>query len=99
MRRGGWTYVMTNEARGVLYIGVTADLAARVDQHQRRQGSAFCRKYNLTRLVHAELRATIDEAIVREEALKAWKRAGKIELIESANPEWRDLSVHLTKAS
>ena len=71
MRRGGWTYVMTNKPRGVLYVGVTADLAARVEQHRNGQGSAFCRKYNLTWLVHAEEHATIEEAIVREKALKA----------------------------
>jgi len=99
MRRGGWTYIMTNKPRGVLYVGVTADLAARIDQHRQGKGSAFCRKYNLTCLVHAELHATIEEAIVREKALKAWKRAWKIELIGSANPEWRDLYDHLAEAS
>jgi putative endonuclease len=87
MRRGGWTYVMTNKPHGVLYVGVTADLAARIDQHRQGKGSAFCRKYNLTRLVHAEPHATIGEAIVREKALKAWQRAWKIALIESANPD------------
>lgn len=90
---------MANKPRGVLYVGVSADLAARVDQHQRGAGSAFCRKYNLKRLVHAELHATIEEAIVREKALKAWKRAWKIEPIEASNPEWRDLSEHLAEAS
>ena len=99
MRRGGWTYIMTNRPRGVLYVGVTADLAARVDQHRQGKGSAFCRKYNLTQLVHAEPHATIEEAIVREKALKAWQRAWKVELIESGNPEWRDLSEHLGEAS
>ena len=99
MRRGGWTYIMTNKPSGVLYVGVTADLAARVDQHKQGKGSIFCRRYNLTLLVHAELHATIEEAIVREKALKAWKRDWKIALIENANPEWRDLSEHLGEAS
>ncbi|RYD88281.1 MAG: GIY-YIG nuclease family protein [Sphingomonadales bacterium] len=91
MRQGGWTYIMTNKPRGVLYVGVTADLAARVHQHKLGEGSAFCRRYNLTQLVHAEEHATIDEAIAREKALKAWSRAWKIRLIEEGNPEWRDL--------
>ncbi len=91
MERGGWTYIMTNRPRGVLYIGVTADLAARVTQHRERTGSAFCRKYNLTRLVHAERHDDITFAIAREKALKAWRRDWKIALIEQANPEWRDL--------
>jgi putative endonuclease len=89
--RCGWTYVMTNHVRGVLYIGVTADLAARVHQHRNGEGSAFCRKYNLRRLVLAERHDTIDDAIRREKLLKTWKRAWKIELVEAANPEWRDL--------
>jgi putative endonuclease len=89
--RGGWTYIMTNHARGVLYIGVTADLAARTARHRAGEGSAFCRKYKLTRLVLAEHHDEIDDAIRREKLLKTWKRAWKIELIEKANPGWRDL--------
>jgi predicted GIY-YIG superfamily endonuclease len=46
--RGGWTYIMTNRPRGVLYIGVTADLAARVTRHRAGAGSAFCQRYHLT---------------------------------------------------
>jgi putative endonuclease len=89
--RGGWTYAMTNHARGVLYIGVTVNLAARVHQHRIGEGSAFCRGYKLTRLVLAEHHDTIDDAIRREKLLKTWKRAWKIALVEAANPGWRDL--------
>ncbi|HMJ92755.1 MAG TPA: GIY-YIG nuclease family protein [Allosphingosinicella sp.] len=89
--RGGWTYIMTNHVRGVLYIGVTADLAGRVGQHRAAKGSAFCAKYKLTRLVLAEQHDTIDDAIRREKMLKTWKRAWKIDLIEASNPQWRDL--------
>ena len=89
--RGGWTYIMTNHAHGVLYIGVTADLAARVDRHRRGKGSSFCRKYQLRRLVLAEQHDTIDDAIRREKLLKTWQRSWKIALIEAANPAWRDL--------
>jgi putative endonuclease len=89
--RGGWTYMMTNHVRGVLYTGVTANLAARVAQHRVGEGSAFCRKYKLVRLVLAEHHDEIDDAIRREKLLKTWKRAWKIELIEHANPHWRDL--------
>jgi len=92
MRRGGWTYVMTNKPRGILYVGVTADLAARITQHRDGKGSAFCKRYNLTNLVHAEPHATIEEAIMREKALKAWQREWKVRLIEHTNPDWRDLS-------
>ena len=88
---GGWVYIMTNKRRGLPYIGVTADLAARVHQHRSGEGSSFCRRYNLTRLVLAEHYPTIEEAIAREKAMKEWKRAWKIELIEKGNPNWDDL--------
>ncbi|SBV32493.1 Excinuclease ABC, C subunit-like protein [uncultured Sphingopyxis sp.] len=95
MGRGGYVYIMTNKRGGVLYIGVTADIAARVFQHKTGQGSAFCRKYGLTMLVLAEEYPTIEEAIAREKAMKAWKRQWKIELIEASNPDWDDLAATL----
>ena len=89
--KGGWVYIMSNRPGGMLYIGVTAHLAARVDQHRRDAGSVYCRKYGLHRLVYAEAHDTIEAAIAREKAVKAWKRAWKIELIESINAAWDDL--------
>ena len=83
---------MTNKPKGVLYIGVTADLATRIEQHRNGTGSIFCKKYGLTRLVLAEPHDDIVFAIAREKALKAWKRDWKIRLIEENNPEWRDIS-------
>ncbi|WP_238401528.1 GIY-YIG nuclease family protein [Altererythrobacter sp. C41] len=91
MERGGYTYVLTNKPRGVLYTGVTSDIAARMVQHREGRGSAFARRYGLDRLVLIEHHATIEEAIAREKALKAWQRAWKIELIEKSNPGWCDL--------
>lgn len=90
--RRSWAYIMTNKPRGVLYVGITTNLAVRVDQHRRGMGSDFCRKYNLHRLVLAEEHGRVDDAIAREKALKAWKRDWKLQLIEQSNPEWRDLS-------
>jgi len=89
--KGGWTYIMTNRPFGVLYVGVTSHLPARVDHHRRGVGSDFCRRYKLTRLVFAEQHATIQDAIAREKALKAWQRSWKVRLIEESNPQWRDL--------
>ena len=93
MSKRGWVYIMTNKPAGVLYIGVTADLPARIYQHKTGQGSAFCRKYGLTRLVLVEEFSTIGEAIAREKAMKAWQRQWKIELIEASNADWSDLSI------
>ena len=75
----------------MLYIGVTADLSRRITQYREGKGSAFCRRYGLTRLVYAEEHDSIGDAIAREKAMKAWKRAWKIELIEGVNPAWDDL--------
>ena len=86
-----WVYIMSNRKDGVLYIGVTADLSRRIVQHREGKGSAFCRRYGLTRLVYAEKHDSIEDAIAREKAMKAWKRAWKIELIEGVNPGWDDL--------
>jgi len=91
MKRGGWVYIMTNRYDRVFYTGVTADLSARVWQHRNGEGSRFCKRYNLTKLISVEEYPTIEEAIVREKRVKEWKRAWKIELIEKGNPEWRDL--------
>jgi putative endonuclease len=88
---GGWIYILTNKPHGVLYVGVTAALPARMMQHRAGTGSAFCRKYGIKRLVLAEWHDDIVTAIAREKALKAWKRAWKIELIEKMNPDWDDL--------
>ena len=90
MKRG-WVYIMSNRAYGVLYVGVTSSLPHRAMQHREGSGSAFCRRYKLDRLVYAEQHDRIDDAIAREKAIKEWKRAWKIELIETLNPTWRDL--------
>ncbi|GAA4216644.1 hypothetical protein GCM10022253_13480 [Sphingomonas endophytica] len=87
----GWVYIMTDEPSGTLYIGVTGNLAARIQQHREGRGSDFCREHGLTRLVYVEQHDTMVEAITREKALKKWKRAWKLNLIGKMNPDWEDL--------
>ncbi len=82
---------MANRYRGVLYVGVAADLGARVHAHIQGRGSSHVRKRCLLRLVWAEHFPTIDEAIAFEKRLKRWHRDWKFELIERANSEWDDL--------
>jgi putative endonuclease len=89
--KGGWVYIMTNKPNGVVYVGVCADIVARVAQHREGTGSAFCKRYNLKRLVYVEPYPTIDEAIRREKAMKEWHREWKVRRIEEANPAWNDL--------
>ena len=73
--KGGYVYIMTNGVSGALYIGVTADIAARATQHREGRGSEFCKRYGLDRLVYVEHHDRIEDAIWREKMLKAWKRA------------------------
>jgi putative endonuclease len=89
---GGWVYILTNRANGTLYIGVTDDLARRLEEHRSGVGSKFVQKYYLKRLVYAERHEEIQTAIQRETSLKRWPRTWKVQLIEKANPEWNDLA-------
>jgi putative endonuclease len=93
--RGGWVYIMANCYRGAMYAGVTSHLASRVRQHKIGDGSDFCARYALSRLVWAERADDILCCIEHEKRLKRWRRDGKFALIERANPEWRDISDQL----
>jgi putative endonuclease len=74
---GGWVYIVANKPHGVIYTGVTADLAERIAQHRSgRGGSRFAKKYNLGLLVYAEPHATMLEAIAREKAVKDGRACG-----------------------
>ncbi len=89
--RGGWVYIMTNHANGVLYVGVTANLSRRVYEHREGLIAGFTKRYGLKRLVYCEQYDDIRSAIQREKNLKHWSRAWKVRLILDLNPEWRDL--------
>lgn len=91
MQKGGWVYIMADRYRGGLYLGVTADLVRRVQQHRDGTGSAHVLRYGLNRIVHAEQFDEILAAISREKLLKRWRRDWKFALIEAHNPNWRDL--------
>jgi putative endonuclease len=84
-------YILASGRNGTLYTGVIGDLAQRMGQHRNGEGSKFASKYGVHRLVHAEAFADINEAIAREKAVKKWRRAWKLELIEHGNPQWLDL--------
>lgn len=88
---GGWVYIMSNAPHGTLYIGVTADLTARVTAHREGRGSAFCKTHGLVRLVYCEQYDRIEDAIAREKSMKRWKRQWKLKLIRAQNSEWNDL--------
>jgi putative endonuclease len=81
---------MTNAHHTVLYTGVTNDLQRRVLEHKEGK-TTFTKKYNVTKLVFFECGDDINIAIVREKQIKAGSRKKKIDLINSVNPEWKDL--------
>ena len=84
-------YLLASGRDGTLYIGVTSDLLRRVHEHRTDVVAGFTRRYRVHTLVWFEQHATMETAIAREKALKEWKRAWKVALIEAANPRWVDL--------
>lgn len=84
-------YILTNKRNGTLYVGVTSDLVRRIWQHKSKLVEGFSKRYGLHMLVWYEQHETMESAILREKRLKEWKRAWKLELIESMNPDWEDL--------
>jgi|SRR6188508_2348462 putative endonuclease len=86
-----FVYVLASERNGTLYVGVTSDLIKRVQEHREGLVAGFTRKYGVKTLVYWELHHDINEAILREKRIKRWQRKWKLELIEAANPQWRDL--------
>lgn len=93
MERGGCVYILTNKNKTVLYIGVTADLPARLQEHKEGiYSGSFSKRYNLHFLIYFEYYPSIEEAIGREKELKGWTRSKKENLIYNVNPKWEDWS-------
>ena len=84
-------YMLASQRNGTLYIGVTSDLIKRVWEHRQDFVEGFTKKYGVNDLVWYEQHENMLAAITREKALKEWKRAWKLELIEKLNPDWKDL--------
>jgi putative endonuclease len=88
--RLAFVYILSNPS-GQLYIGVTPNLKRRMSQH-RRAWSGYTARHQIKTLVYFEIIGPREAAIKREKQLKVWKRMKKIALIESKNPEWKDLT-------
>lgn len=88
----GFIYILTNKNNTTLYVGVSSNIVLRVQQHKMKLNThSFTARYNLDKLVYYEAFQMIGDAIGREKQLKGGSRANKIVLINSINPEWRDL--------
>ena len=87
-----YVYILTNKDNRVLYTGVTNDLARRLYEHRNKLVDGFTKRYNVTKLVYFEVTTNVESAITREKQIKGWSRKRKLDLIQTANPEWRELS-------
>jgi len=68
-------------------------LPKRIYEHREGLIPGFTREYGVKRLLFFEAHQDMEAAILREKRLKKWRRAWKIERIETTNPEWEDLAV------
>jgi putative endonuclease len=89
-------YIMTNAHNTVIYSGVTNNLARRVYEHKNGLGGIFTKKYNVNKLVYYEVGDNVNAALAREKQIKGGSRKKKIDLVNSINPEWKDLFDEIT---
>ena len=87
-----YVYLLSNRTRR-LYVGVTNDLERRIYEHKSRLVEGFTKRCYLNYLVYIEQTTDVSSAIAREKQIKSWRRAKKIDLIESSNRQWKDLSL------
>ena len=90
-----YLYILSTKKNGTLYVGVTHNIARRLQEHKTSLIPGFSSQYNISILVHLEEFSLMSDAVAREKKLKKWNRAWKIQLIEERNPEWKDLSQFL----
>lgn len=86
-----YVYILASKKNGTLYIGITSNLAKRIEQHKEGKIKGFTKKYHVHMLVYYETFDDVYRAIQREKELKKWNRQWKIRLIEEENPFWKDL--------
>jgi putative endonuclease len=96
MDKQSYVYILASRPYGTLYVGVTSDLIRRVWQHKEGFVAGFTKQYKVKNLVWYEIHSEIIAAITREKQIKEWPRDWKINLIQSFNPTWQDLSPTLT---
>ena len=87
-----YVYILANQRRTVLYIGVTNDLSRRLAEHRAGTQTSFVSRYNVTSLIYVEAFESAVDAIAREKQLKGWRREKKLRLVLKTNRAMRDLS-------
>ena len=87
-----YVYILTNATGVAIYVGVTNDLVRRMYEHRNQlDPDSYTAKYNIHKLVYYEYTGDVRAAIEREKQIKGWNRARKNKLVESRNPQWKDL--------
>ena len=92
LQRSYYVYILASQSQGTLYIGVTNNLARRLDQHKQKLVAGFTAQYGVDKLMYYEIYGDVRDAIEREKQLKGWTCKKKIALFEKENAQWRDLS-------
>lgn len=87
-----FVYIMANASKSSLYIGITNDLIRRVYEHKNDLRDGFTKRYKVHHLVYYEIYGYVWDALQREKSLKKWKREWKMQLVETVNQGWEDLS-------
>lgn len=87
-----YVYILTNKS-GTLYTGMTNDLKRRIWEHKNGEIPGFAKNYRVNRLLYFEMTGNVNNAIAREKQIKGWSRKKKMELIQSTNPKWENLSL------
>lgn len=87
-----YVYILASKKNGTLYTGVTNDLERRIYEHKKNIIKGFTAKYNVHNLVYYEETNDVNEALALEKKIKGWLRKKKIALIESTNPDWKDIA-------
>ena len=92
MQNTFYVYILTNQYNNVMYVGVTNNLRRRVYEHKNELVDGFTKKYHVHKLVYFESTNDPVAAIAREKQIKTWKRERKNELIETQNPNWKEIT-------
>ena len=87
-----YVYILTNDNNTVMYIGITNNIRRRVYEHKTGVFEGFTKKYRVHKLVYCEKCHNVNDAIAREKQLKNWSRTKKNALVESVNPDWKEIA-------
>ena len=87
-----YVYILATKDNKVIYTGITNNLIKRVYVHKNSlDPKSFTARYHVNKLVYYEYTTDVRAAIEREKQIKGWNRERKNKLVESKNPEWKEL--------